>query len=332
MLFLMGLKVRLLGVRGSLPSPLVPGEIENRIRSRLSEFVELTRANPALTLEEFMASLPPEKLGGFGGNTPCIEYTCGNDRLIVDGGSGIRTLGFELMKGPCGQGKGEVHIYLTHFHWDHLIGFPFFVPLFIPGNLIHIYGVSNQLESVFRTLFQRPYFPVSYEQLGAKFVFHSLPPRVPQKLGEITFTPYQLDHPDPCWGVRVEAGGKAVAHCVDSEATRTTEDQLGPDLPLYQNADLMIFDAMYTLGEAIEKMNWGHSAATIGLDIAIRQKIKQVVFMHHDPASSDEKIQQAVRQTLRYHESQIKSARRLNETLFSVIWSFATEGRILVLE
>jgi len=322
----MNLKVRFLGVRGSLPSPLAPSEIDDRIVSLLEDFLEFRKSQSSLSPRDFVDSIPFEKKGGFGGNTPCIEYTFGEDRLIIDGGSGIRALGAELMAGPCGKGKGELHIYLTHFHWDHLIGFPFFVPIFIPGNTIHIYGVHQELEAVFKTLFKKPYFPVPFEQLGAKLVFHSVPPRMPFSIGSIKVTPYQLDHPDPCWGARVEAGGRSVAHCVDTEATRTTDEQLGADLPLYQNADLMIFDAMYTLGEAIEKMNWGHSAATIGLDLAFRQNIRKVVFMHHDPSSSDAKVAKAAAQTLRYYDSQFKQARRQKVELPAIEWSFAREG------
>jgi len=90
-------------------------------------------------------------------------------------------------------------------------------------------------------------------------------------------------------GYRIENGGKVFSHCVDTECTRVSREELGEDLPLYQNVDLMLFDAQYTLMESIERVNWGHAAASLGLDIAMREGVKRVLFMHHDPASTDEK-------------------------------------------
>jgi phosphoribosyl 1,2-cyclic phosphodiesterase len=321
------------GVRGSLPSPLLPSQVEDRIRSVLSEYSQTIQKSPekAADLDGFLRSLPPEKSGGFGGNTPCIEVvsSSGNTRLFVDGGSGIRLAGYDLLSGPCGKGKGEVHILFTHFHWDHLIGLPFFTPIFIPGNQIHVYAVQPDLPDVFKTVFKKPYFPLNLEQLGAKIHYHQIEPRKPMKIGEIQFTPYQLDHPDPCWGYKFEADGKTMAYCVDTEGTRVSREELGLDLPLYQGLDLMVFDAQYTLMEAIEKVNWGHAAAALGIDIALREGVKKVLFMHHDPASSDPKIASAREQTARYLETQIKGARRSGQALPHLDWDYAREGMVI---
>ena len=280
----------------------------------------------ASEVDTYLAGLPFHQLGGFGGNTPCVEVRSDQTQVVIDAGSGIRSLGYQLMPGPCGRGQGEVHLLFTPFHWDHLIGLPFFTPIFIPGNTIHVYAVQPDLQDVFKTLFKKPYFPVDLSQLGAKIVYHALEPRKPRQIGDLTVTPYALDHPDPCWGYRIEHGGRVYSHCVDTEATRVTPDELGPDLPLYQGVNLMLFDAQYTLIETIEKVHWGHAAASIGLDIAIREKIPRVLFMHHDPASSDEKIALAESQARRYHESQIKTAKRNGEQISTVDWSFAREG------
>jgi ribonuclease BN (tRNA processing enzyme) len=113
---------------------------------------------------------------------------------------------------------------------------------------------------------------------------------------------------------------------VDTECKRITREELGPDLPLYQGVDLMTFDAQYTLMETLEKIDWGHAAASLGLDIAMRENIKRVLFMHHDPASTSEKVAAAEVQARRYYESQIKSARRADQTLHPVEWSFAFDG------
>ncbi|MBN20586.1 MAG: MBL fold metallo-hydrolase [Bdellovibrionaceae bacterium] len=319
----MSLRIKIWGARGSLPTPHLPSELNQRFTHLMHDFFESGYKKKS-DVQTFLEGLPLYKLGGYGGNSPCIEVNSDRDQMIIDGGSGIRLLGYQLMNGPCGKGKGEVHLFFTHFHWDHLIGLPFFTPLFIPGNKIHVYSVQKDLPEVFQTIFKKPYFPVSIDSLEADIIYHQLEPRKPLKFGDMVITPYQLDHPDPCWGYRVESGGKVYSHCVDTEATRISEKELGLDLPLYQNVDLMLFDAQYTLMETIEKINWGHATASIGLDIAIREKIKKVLFMHHDPASSDEKIAAAEAEARRYYQIQKKAE---ESGFFEVDWSFAFEGQ-----
>lgn len=320
------MRIKIWGARGSLPSPIAPSAIEEQVRALFESFFD--EGNKAKgDLDAFLSSRTRERLGGYGGNTPCIEIRTAQSQVIIDGGSGIRPLGYELMKGPCGAGKGEIHLFFTHFHWDHLIGLPFFTPIFIPGNQIHLYAVQPDLPQVFEALFKKPYFPVPLKELGATLHYHRLEPRKPLKIGDVSLTPYQLDHPDPCWGFRVESGNKAYAHCVDTECTRVSREQLGPDLPLYQNVDLMVFDAQYTLMETIEKVNWGHAAASLGIDIAMREGVKHVLFMHHDPASSNEKIAAAEAQARRYYENQLKASKRSGTKLHEVEWSFTYEGQ-----
>jgi phosphoribosyl 1,2-cyclic phosphodiesterase len=321
-------RLKMWGARGSLPTPLTPAGLETHVRDLFTQFFEAghkTRRD----VEKFLGALPRHRLGGYGGNTPCIEVSTPRQQIIVDGGSGIRPLGYEMMNGPCGKGAGTVHILFTHFHWDHLIGLPFFTPIFIPGNKIHVYAVQNDLQDVFKTVFKKPYFPVPLERLGSSIEYHTLEPRKPLVIGDITVTPYQLDHPDPCWGYRFEKDGRVISHCVDTECIRVTREQLSHDLALYQNCDLMIFDAQYTLMETIEKVNWGHAAASLGLDIAMREGIKRVLFMHHDPASSMEKVAAAEAQARRYYENQLKNSQRSGSRVHEVDWTFAHEGMVI---
>ncbi len=322
------MKVMLWGVRGSLPSPIPPERIEQRLRQVLNTFFE--RGHRQKTdIEHFLATLPPFTRHGFGGNTACIEVITPGQSIIIDGGSGIRRLGEKLMGGPCGAGKGEVHIFFTHFHWDHLIGLPFFIPLFVPGNKIHFHAVQPNLEKIIRQVFTKPFFPVPFEHLGSQISFHQLEPRAKARIADIELTPYELDHPDPCWGYRIVSHERIFSYCVDTEATRVSAADLGPDLSLYQGVDLMVFDGQYTLIEATEKINWGHAAAPIGLDIAIREGVKKILFVHHDPAASDEKIADAEEQTRDYFNAIMEGIKSTGKPVPKLEWGFAYEGMLL---
>ncbi len=320
----MSLHVHLWGIRGSLPTPLTPQQIEDKIVLALRSY-EKDRAQ-IKDIGSFVKSLPKNIGAGYGGHTSCIEVSTPKARLIVDGGSGIRGLGEKLMLEACGAGRGIVHILMTHFHWDHLIGLPFFTPIFVPGNQIHFYGVQPDLEDNIRRTFCKPNFPVPFENLPASIHFHTLNPRQPQMFDDVKVTPYQLDHPDPCWGYRFEHGGKALAYCVDTECLRVSRESMGADLALYQNLDLMIFDAQYTFLEASERINWGHASGPIGIDVALREKVKKVLFVHHDPAAPDSKIMEAERQTREYYESTLAAAHAKGEPLHALEWEFAREG------
>lgn len=280
----------------------------------------------ASDIEKFIRSQPMTEIGGYGTNTTCVEIGSSQQQVIIDGGSGIRNLSEQMLKGPAGKGQAEIHILMTHFHWDHIIGLPFFAPHFIKGNRIHYYAVQPELEKVVRAQFHKPAFPVPYEALGAQISFHALEPRVTRKIGDIAVTPYKLDHPDPCWGFRIESGGFTYAHCVDTESTRTSREDLGLDLPLYQNVDLMYFDAQYTVPERAEKSNWGHSAAQLGLEIAFREGIKNVIFAHHDPGASIEHIHEIREETRQFYQAKLRQYQERQQKAPDLKWQYAYDG------
>jgi phosphoribosyl 1,2-cyclic phosphodiesterase len=331
--------VRLWGTRGSIPAPKTPEMLYARLRDTLIGFVNQHPTVPAgradKFVDEYLGGLPKWHTSGFGGDTSCVEVVGAREPVIIDAGSGLRRLGEKLMAGACGKGQGIVHLLFTHFHWDHVIGLPFFTPVFIPGNEIHIYAVQPDLEECVQQVFKKPFFPVPFAELGAKIVFHRLEPRKPFQLSSLTITPYMLDHPDPCWGYRIDAstvaGKKSYAHCVDSEATRVLPIDLGEDVALYRDADLCYFDAQYTLHEFLNHMNWGHSTAPIGLEMALREGVRKILFAHHDPAASDLKISDAERQTGEFFASYQLAAQKGGRSLPPLEWSFARDGEYFAL-
>lgn len=321
----MSINLKFWGVRGSIPSAPTPADWTYHIEGVLRNFFALGYRDPS-QISKYMQSVDVALMGGYGAATTCVEIQSARSQLIIDGGSGIRNLSEKIMSGTTGRSKGPFHIFMTHFHWDHVIGLPFFTPHFIPGCEIHYYAVQPDLEKVIRSIFCRPNFPVPFEALNSKVFFHILEPRKTFKIDDFTLTPYKLDHPDPCWGLKVESCGKTYSHCVDTEGTRVTRDEMADDLPLYQGVDLMYYDAQYTLPELAEKANWGHSASQVGLDIALREGVKSVLFSHHDPGTRVEHVQELKRQTKEYYESRQRFASQNSEMLPSVNWDFAFEG------
>lgn len=317
------MKIKIWGSRGSLPSPMTPKEIKNRSLSLIESYIEAKKTSPQLEAKDFINSLTPGLHFGYGGDTTCVEVTNKDgSNLFIDAGSGLRRAGNNLMSGPCGKGKGVVHIYFTHFHWDHLMGLPFFVPIFIPGNEVHIYSVDENIEENIKMLFKKPQFPVEYKDLLSTIKYHVIKPRVRTDINGISVCPYQLDHPDPCWGLKVFSDGKVYSHCVDNEGVRVSRKELGEDLPLYQNVDLCFFDAQYSFENYLEKIDWGHSSSSIGIDIAYREGIKQMIFTHHDPAASMEDIYQSYEDTKNYNSMM----KKMNNAKDEIDFQYAYDG------
>lgn len=319
-------QIKIWGVRGSIPSPPSPKRLNAQKRGLLYGFFKEGYRHPS-QIEEYIESIPDYYISGFGGNTTCVEVNVNGKQLIIDGGSGLRYISNRLMQGPCGQGKGEVHILFTHFHWDHLVGIPMFSPLLTPGNSVHFYAVQDELEETIQMLFRKPYFPVKYQ---ADVYFHKLKPRSPYLFDDVAVTPYMMDHPDPCWGYRIEANDKVYSHAVDTECVRFTKEALGADSPFYDNVDLLLFDAQYTLLEAMTVFaDYGHSSANLGLDLAMHRNIKKILFTHHSPDADTKRISEAYKSTQLYYQTQLRNAKQSGISINPVKWNFAQEGMVI---
>ncbi len=318
-------RLRVWGVRGAVPSPLTPLVLQERIFARFNEFFEMGFIS-ASHVKEFVTALPDYKLSGFGGNTSCYEVYTKESRIIIDAGTGLRELGLGINHDRSPKRKRECHIFLTHFHWDHIMGIPFFAPILNQEFQIHFYAVQPELEQVVRSLFRRPLFAIPFEELPSQISFHVLRPREKFLLGDFEITPYMLDHTDPCWGFRVEYQGRVYSHCVDTECFRVSRKDLGEDLALYSNVDLMVFDSQYSIGHLLQKSPSGHSSATIGLDLAIREGIKRVLFTHYNPNDSDFQIHRYREQTREYYEAAINRLSETGRRVHQVMWDFAREG------
>ena len=230
----------------------------------------------------------------YGGNTACTEVRCGEQLLILDAGTGIRQLGLSLLH-EYKQKPVHGHIFVGHTHWDHIQGFPFFAPAFIPGNEFIIYslhGAEKPLEKVFRGLMDNDYFPVPLTEMKANLEFRELESAV--NLGEIQVSYMFLNHPGLAIGFRISYAGRSLVYMSDHENYRRLSP-VGPgphplDLEIARfagNADLLISEAQYTEEEYVQKKGWGHSTFLDALELAAEANVKRLAIIHHDPAHDD---------------------------------------------
>jgi len=234
----------------------------------------------------------------YGGNTSCVELRSdGGTTIVLDCGTGALSLGADLMRR---EQPVRGHLLISHTHWDHIQGLPFFVPLFVPGNEWDIYAPHGFLHSVRETLagqMEHTYFPVELEQLGATIRYHNLTEGI-FTVGDVSVQTRYLNHPALTLGYRLEADGVAVAYCCDHEphsrplayGSGEIGDQDREHIEFIADADLLIHDAQYRAPEYESKIGWGHSTLEYVTAIAQLATVKRLAFTHHDPSRDDETI------------------------------------------
>jgi phosphoribosyl 1,2-cyclic phosphodiesterase len=210
--------------------------------------------------------------------------------IILDAGTGIRLLGQDLMKAEFGKGKGEATIFFSHNHWDHIQGFPFFLPAYVPGNKFHIYGPQNihfTLEDSLAGQQEHSYFPVELKEMPSDITFHELKMGEEVNLGAVKIINQRLGHPGGVFAYRIESEGKSFVYATDTEHYAVIDWRL---LELAKNADILAYDSMYTPEEyeKDKKISWGHSTYKAGIKLAEAASVKELHLIHHDPVHSDD--------------------------------------------
>src|SRR5262245_25059478 len=242
----------------------------------------------------------------YGGNTSCVEIRSVDGPLVVlDCGTGAHGLGHSLM--AAGEPSCNGHLMITHTHWDHIQGFPFFAPLFVPGNTWDIYApgaLGQQLERTLAGQMEYNYFPVTLAQLGATTHYHDLV-EGHFAIGGVRVVTQYLNHPALTLGYRLESGGAVLVYSVDHEphapnpvARRAGEPPMHAEdrrhVEFLADADLVIHDAQYTLEEYPQKTGWGHTPAEWAVDYAVAARVKRLALFHHDPLRDDDAIDRLV--------------------------------------
>jgi phosphoribosyl 1,2-cyclic phosphodiesterase len=224
-----------------------------------------------------------------GGNTSCVEVQAGGQLFILDAGTGLRGLGAELMR----RGKPvDAHLLLSHFHWDHIQGFPFFTPAFIPGNQVTVYGPERSaprgdVRAALDAQMKPPHFPIGLDVMRAELGFRGLPAGGQLRVGDAEVRAAAACHPNGCLAYRVSAGGRSVVYATDTEHDAQSGAIDANLLELARGADVLIYDAQYTEAEYAHKRGWGHSTNQEAARLARAAGVGQLVLFHHDPSHDD---------------------------------------------
>jgi phosphoribosyl 1,2-cyclic phosphodiesterase len=282
----------------------------------------------------------------FGGNTTCIEIRAGENIIGVDFGTGVRSLGNYIVEHDVPKGLKHINFFVTHTHWDHIIGFPMFLPIFVKGIHINIYSAyminGKSLKDLLRDELSYEYWPVSLRELNADIKFHQLREQTVDIDGGLRITAKYLNHPVVDLGYRFEYEGKSIvvihdsepffnqfgaagknrnANFFDEDAEREAEKAAAEEnakiIEFMRDADIAVYDAQYTEEQyKTEKLNWGHSSYECALDNSIKANVKHILLNHHDPMRTDA--------VLRDYEAQFKK-----DYIGKIDIDIAREGMIL---
>ena len=297
------MKVRLWGTRGSLPTALSADEVRNKIAVALLQAGGRHFVDRDAVLHWMASALPFEVGGGYGGNSSCVQMDAGGDEYVLcDAGSGLRAFGNRVVAERAGR-PGVYHLVMSHLHWDHIMGFPFFAPAYVAGNRIRIYGCHDNIEAAFRRQHGPPSFPVHFDALHATIEFIKLEPDRTLDIAGFAVTPKLQVHEGDSYGYRFERDGKIVVYSTDAEHKPEDRNDTAEFVTFFKNADIVIFDAMYSFAEVVSvKEDWGHGSNVMGVEICQMAGAKHLVLFHHEPIHDDARIASILSETRRLEQ------------------------------
>jgi phosphoribosyl 1,2-cyclic phosphodiesterase len=291
------------GTRGSLPSPIDASAIAAKIRRVLRTVRDDRIAlGDDSSIDAFVAALPLTEAGTFGGNTSCVHVSGGsNEWTVCDAGSGLRPFGDHVLAHHAGP--QTYNLFLSHVHWDHIMGFPFFRPAYVPGNVIRIHGCHPDLQAALVRQHGAPSFPIEFDQLAATIEFVTLEPGRTYDIGGFAVTAMAQHHPGVSYAYKFATPEASVIYATDSEHAFHSAEDAAPFIAFFRDADLAIVDAMYSLGEALyAKQDWGHSSNVAAVELAQAAHVRHLVLFHHDPANDDRAIDRLLFDARRFEE------------------------------
>ncbi len=297
------MRVRFWGTRGSMPVSLTWRDL----RDRLARALLLANGKQLDSIEKAAAFLEGE-LGfslshTFGGHSSCVEFEAGTPQYFVcDMGSGARPFGAHVLARQSGR-PAVINVFMSHMHWDHIMGFPFFGPAYVPGTRIRIHGCHPNLEHALRRQQEPPSFPVPFSQLAATIEFVLLVPGETLDVSGVKVTANLQFHSGESYGFRFEHHGRSFVYTTDCEPKLDDNRETQRIVAFFRGADLVIFDAMYSLAETVSvKADWGHSSNVVGVELCQMARAKKLALFHHEPANDDAAIERILRDARRLEE------------------------------
>lgn len=283
--------VRFWGTRGSLPVAQTADIVRHKIARAL------VAANGRRFADEAAAEAFVETELGFaagatyGGATPSVELETGTESyFICDMGSGLRQFGLDSLRRNLAGHAKTYNVFLSHLHWDHIMGFPFFVPSFDPGATIRIHAGHPDAETALRRQQEEISFPVPFDWLRATFEFVTLVPGEPHEVDGVTVETKLQHHSHGSYGYRFTDGaGRVAVYSTDSEHKLEKMAVEAAFIHFFREADLVICDTMYSLADSVSmKEDWGHSSNLVAVDLCHEAKAKMLALFHHEPTYGDE--------------------------------------------
>ncbi len=296
--------VRFWGTRGSIPVAATSEAIQRKLVAALVKAAGRGLDTPEKAQAFVERGLDFAVGHTFGGNSSCVEIETGTGEYVLcDLGSGVRPFGVRLLARQGPARPNTFHVFMSHVHWDHIMGFPFFTPAYIPGNRIRIYGGHAELEQAFRRQHGAPSFPVEFAKLGASIEFVCLAPGRVHEIAGLRVTLKRQRHTGDSYGYRFEREGVRLVYSTDSEHKLDDPDEAQAFVEFFRDADLVIFDAQYSLAEAVSvKEDWGHSSNIVGVELAQMARVRHLCLFHHEPILEDEQIASMLQETRRLEE------------------------------
>lgn len=217
-----------------------------------------------------------------GGHTSCVSLKVNNDPIIIlDAGSGLQDLGNQLIK----ENSQDVHLFISHPHLDHLMGLPFFAPLWTGHCRLNIYATDEKIEHTIRNvLLTPPLFPVTLDEKNTKVIFHKISREEAYNLGQTKITSIPLRHPGGSSGYKLEMGGKSICYITDVEHENELDLNL---INFIKGTNLLIYDATYTENEYAKRQGWGHSTNVRAAEVAKAANVGELALFHQDPSHTD---------------------------------------------
>ena len=296
-------RVRFWGTRGSLPVALTAAGVRAKVQAALRDAAGKSFASDD-DLSRYVDGLDFLISGTYGGHTSCVEIeTGGSEYVLCDLGSGVRPFGQAAIARHGVDAPQRYHVFLSHLHWDHIMGLPFFAPAYLEGNLVRFYGGHPELEAALRRQQRKPSFPVEMSIMRATLEFVRLEPGPVHRVAGMDVSLMRQRHAGDSYGYRFSAGGRSVVYTTDSEHRLVDPAETERFVALFRDADLVIFDAMYSLAESISvKADWGHSSNIVGVDLCHLAGVRHLCLFHHEPACDDAAIDRVLKETRRYEE------------------------------